>query len=77
MVVRVGYIDAVVASYGTLMAAYRGEVVCGVTTAKPLDSAMAKEVEAALKGFLKDNEKALISYSVDPSIIGGMVSSFG
>ena len=58
------------------MAAHRGEVVCSVTTAKKLDAAMTKEVEAALKGFLKGNEKALINYSVDPSIIGGMVSSY-
>ena len=55
------------------MAAHRGEVVCQVTTAKPLDAAMLKEVEAALKGFLKGNEKALINYAVDPTIIGGMV----
>ena len=55
------------------MAAHRGEVVCQVTTAKPLDAAMVKEVEGALKGFLKGNEKALINYAVDPSLIGGMV----
>jgi len=74
---RASYIGAVVNSYGTLMAAHRGEVVCQVTTAKPLDAAMLKEVEGALKGFLKGNEKALINYSVDPSIIGGMVVSIG
>ena len=56
------------------MAAHRGEVVCSVTTAKPLDAAMKKEVEGAVKGFLKGNQKALINYSVDASIIGGMVS---
>ena len=56
------------------MAAHRGEGVCSVTTAKALDAAMQKEVEGAVKGFLKGNEKALINYSVDPSIIGGMVS---
>ena len=60
-------------SYSTLMAAHRGEVVCEVKTAKALDAAMLKEVEGALKGFLKGNEKALINYSVDPAIIGGMV----
>ena len=63
-----------VSSFGTLMAAHRGEVVCSVTTAKPLDAAMKKEVEGAVKGFLKGNQKALINYSVDASIIGGMVS---
>ena len=70
---RASYIGAVVNSYSTLMAAHRGEVVCEVKTAKPLDAAMLKEVEGALKGFLKGNEKALINYSVDPAIIGGMV----
>ena len=70
---RVGYLDAVVSSFGTLMAAHRGEVVCGVTTAKPLDAAMKKEVEGAVKGFLKGKEKALINWSVDPNLIGGMV----
>ena len=55
------------------MAARRGEVVCGVTTAKPLDAAMKKEVEGAVKGFLKGKEKALINWSVDPNLIGGMV----
>merc|ERR1712045_652474 len=74
---RVGYLDAVVSSFGTLMAAHRGEVVCSVTTAKALDGAMQKEVEAAVKGFLKGSEKALINYSVDPAIIGGMVISVG
>ena len=69
---RASYIGAVVNSYSTLMAAHRGEVVCEVKTAKPLDAAMLKEVEGALKGFLKGNEKALITYAVDPSIIGGV-----
>lgn len=63
-----------VQSYGSLMAAHRGEVVCSVTTAKALDANMTKEVEGAIKGFLKGNEKALINYSVDPNIIGGMVN---
>merc|ERR1719318_1540382 len=70
---RVSYIDAVAGSFATLMAAHRGEVVCTVTTAKPLAADMAKEVEGALNGFLKANEKALINYAVDPAIVGGMV----
>merc|ERR1719233_2810995 len=74
---RVGYIDAVASSYATLIAAHRGEGVRTVTTAKPLAADMANEVEGALKGFLKANEKALITYSIDPSIVGGMVVSIG
>lgn len=38
---------------------------------------MTKEVEAAIGGFLKSGEKSLISYKVDPSIIGGLVVSVG
>jgi len=72
---RFTFIGAVVSSYNTLMAAHRGEVVCVVTTAKALDAAVKKEVEGALAGFLKKGEKALISYSVDPAIVGGMVVS--
>ena len=74
---RVGFIDAVVSSFATIMAAHRGEVVCTVTTAKPLAAAMVKDVEGALKGFLKANEKALINYKIDPAIVGGMVVSIG
>ena len=72
---RLGFTNAVVSSFATLMAAHRGEVVCVVTTAKELDAANKKEVEGALAGFLKSGEKALISYSVDASIVGGMVVS--
>jgi len=74
---RVSYIDAVAGSYATLMAAHRGEVVCTVTTAKPLEASMQTEVEGALNGFLKANQKALINYAIDPSIVGGMVVSIG
>ena len=73
IIIRVGYLDAVVSSFGSLMAAHRGEVVCSVTTAKALDGAMKKDVEGAVKGFLKGKEKALITWTVDPKIIGGMV----
>jgi F-type H+-transporting ATPase subunit O len=72
---RFTFIGPVVASYNTLMAAHRGEVVCVVTTAKALDAPTKKEVEGALAGFLKKGEKALISYAVDPVIVGGMVVS--
>ena len=34
LIIRLGFTKAVVSSFGTLMAAHRGEVVCVVTTAK-------------------------------------------
>jgi len=74
---RYNYVKAVVNSFTTIMAAHRGEVVCEVTTAKPLEAAMQKDIEAAIGGFLKAGEKSLINYKVDPSIIGGLVVSVG
>ena len=38
--------------------------MCEVTTAKPIDAAMSKEVQAALSGFLKKGQKALVTYKV-------------
>jgi len=70
-------IPAVVSTFSTIMAAHRGEVECVVTTAKALDAATAKEVEAALAGHLKAGQKSLITYKVDPAIVGGMVVSIG
>ena len=36
-----------------------------------------KDLETALKGFLKGNEKILLSAKTDPAIIGGMIVSIG
>jgi len=74
---RFSFIPAISTAFSTIMAGHRGEVVCEVTTAKALDAAMTKEVEGALGAFLKKGEKALISYKVDPAIVGGMVVSIG
>nr|ALS04131.1 mitochondrial ATP synthase subunit O precursor [Acartia pacifica] len=74
---RFQFLPAISNAFSTIMAGHRGEVVCEVTTAKPLDAAMAKEVEGALAGFLKKGEKALVNYKDDPAIIGGMVVSVG
>lgn len=74
---RYSHFGAVVTSFKTIMAAHRGEVVCEITSAKPLDATMKKDVEGAIASFLKSGQKSQISYSVDPSIIGGMVVSIG
>ena len=58
-----GYLQLLVNSNNTFTYC-RGEVVCTVTTAKALDGAMAKEVEAALNSFLKKGQKAHIAYAV-------------
>lgn len=46
---RMKKLDGVIASFKTIMAAHRGEVVCEVTTAKPLDAGQKKSLEDALK----------------------------
>nr|AGM32184.1 putative ATP synthase oligomycin sensitivity conferral protein [Coptotermes formosanus] len=74
---RLKSLDGIISVFQTLMAAHRGEVPCEVTTAKPLDDASKTELEAALKSFLKQGEKLLLTVKVDPAIIGGMIVSIG
>jgi F-type H+-transporting ATPase subunit O len=49
----------------------------GVLTRAALEEEVEKDVEGAVKGFLKGKEKALITWSVDPNLIGGMVITVG
>ncbi|XP_037717152.1 ATP synthase subunit O, mitochondrial [Drosophila subpulchrella] len=74
---RLKRLDTVINAFKTIMAAHRGEVVCEVVTAKPLDSSQSKQLEGALKSFLKGNESLKITSRVDPSIIGGLIVSIG
>ncbi|CAD7093736.1 unnamed protein product [Hermetia illucens] len=74
---RLKKLDAVISSFRTIMAAHRGEVVCEVVTAKPLDDSQRKQLESALKAFLQKNESIQLTARVDPNIIGGMIVSIG
>ena len=74
---RLKKIDTIINAFKTIMAAHRGEIVCEVITAKPLDAAQTKQLEAALKAFTKDNQVLKITSRVDPSIIGGLIVSIG
>ena len=49
--------------------------MCEVTTAKPIDAAMSKEVQAALSGFLKKGQKALVTYKV-PCLFYKLVNNY-
>lgn len=51
---RMKKLDGVVTAFKTIMAAHRGEVVCEVITAKPLDAGQKKSLEDALKVKLKN-----------------------
>lgn len=52
---RMKKLDTVINHFKTIMAAHRGDVVCEVTTAKPLDDSQRKQLEGALKVTLKYN----------------------
>ncbi|KAK3098233.1 hypothetical protein FSP39_017435 [Pinctada imbricata] len=74
---RINRLDAVVKAFSKIMSAHRGEVLCTVITAQPLDDASSKELEGALKGFLKAGQKLQIEKEVDPSLVGGMIVNIG
>ncbi|CAF0937758.1 unnamed protein product, partial [Adineta ricciae] len=60
-----------------LMAANRGELICRVITAKPLDDKLRSELDSVLKQFSKKGEKVNVETTVDPSIMGGMIVEVG
>merc|ERR1712055_140881 len=74
---RLAKVDGFIEAFRTIMAAVRGEVICEVVTAKPLDAAAQKEVQATLKSFLKEGQVIKLQSKVDPSIVGGMVVTVG
>jgi len=74
---RLNKINSVFGTFERLMSAHRGEVICTVTTAKPLDQTYLKELRTTLEGFLKKGEVLQLATKVDPSLIGGMVVNIG
>ncbi|XP_053975276.1 ATP synthase subunit O, mitochondrial [Hylaeus volcanicus] len=74
---RLAKLNTIINTFKILMAAGRGEVVCEVVTAKPLDADMRSKLEAALKGFLTKGQTILLTAKVDPAILGGMIVSVG
>nr|XP_006126080.1 ATP synthase subunit O, mitochondrial [Pelodiscus sinensis] len=67
----------VISAFGKIMSAYRGEVLCSITTANPLDQASLTELKTALGGFLAKGEVLKLETRTDPSILGGMIVSIG
>uniref|UniRef100_A0A8D2PAB6 ATP synthase peripheral stalk subunit OSCP, mitochondrial n=1 Tax=Zosterops lateralis melanops TaxID=1220523 RepID=A0A8D2PAB6_ZOSLA len=74
---RLRYTPGIVAAFGKIMSAFRGEVVCTVTTAQPLDDASLTELKSALNGFLAKGEVLKLETKTDPSILGGMIVNIG
>uniref|UniRef100_A0A4W5NWZ4 Oligomycin sensitivity conferral protein n=1 Tax=Hucho hucho TaxID=62062 RepID=A0A4W5NWZ4_9TELE len=67
----------VVGAFAKMMSAHRGEVICTVTTAHPLDEANLAELKVALNGFLAKGETLILETKSDASILGGMIVSIG
>jgi len=74
---RLNKLGSILNAFEKMMSAHRGEVICEVTTAKPLDAAYMKELRTALEAFLKKGEVLQLTTKVDPSLIGGMVVNLG
>ncbi|XP_011690298.1 PREDICTED: ATP synthase subunit O, mitochondrial [Wasmannia auropunctata] len=74
---RLSKLNVIINLYKVLMAATRGEVVCEVITASPLDADTKAKLESTLKRMLKKGQTILLTIKVDPSIIGGMIVSVG
>ncbi|WP_243311143.1 F0F1 ATP synthase subunit delta, partial [Salmonella enterica] len=62
-----------ISSFAKIMSAHRGEVLCSVTTASPLDEANLTELKSALNGFLAKGETLELVPKTDVGILGGMV----
>uniref|UniRef100_A0A3Q3EFD9 Oligomycin sensitivity conferral protein n=1 Tax=Labrus bergylta TaxID=56723 RepID=A0A3Q3EFD9_9LABR len=74
---RLPLTGSVISAFGKMMGAHRGEVICSVTTAQPLDAASLSELKLALNGFLQKGESIKLETKSDPSILGGMIVSIG
>ncbi|KFZ55050.1 hypothetical protein N338_08287, partial [Podiceps cristatus] len=74
---RLRYTPDIVSAFGKIMSAYRGEVLCTVTTAQPLDDASLSELKSVLGGFLAKGEVLKLETKTDPSILGGMIVNIG
>ncbi|ORX40075.1 OSCP/delta subunit of ATPase [Kockovaella imperatae] len=64
--------------FGSLMAAYRGELEVIVTSAEPLDSSAMSRLDKALKATeIAKGKKIKIQNKVNPAVLGGLVVDFG
>ena len=74
---RLNKLDAVVASFESIMRAHRGEVFVQVTSAEPLSRNHESALNDALSKLVTKGQKVTITYNVKPSIVGGLVVNIG
>ncbi|KRY38782.1 ATP synthase subunit O, mitochondrial, partial [Trichinella spiralis] len=70
-------VENILECFKKLMAAHHGELVCEVTSAKPLDASTQTSLYSVLQGFTKGGHKLHINYKVDPALIAGITVSLG
>ncbi|CDW58890.1 OSCP domain containing protein, partial [Trichuris trichiura] len=74
---RMEKLEEIFSAFKLLVASHRGELICEVTTAKPMDPSMKSTLEKVLQGFGKGEKQLHIKYKVDPSLVAGMTVSIG
>lgn len=74
---RLSEISRVAATFGSLVAHSRGQVMAVVTTADPLSADEAEEIRKGLSEVLPKGKTLQLSTKVDASIIGGVVVDIG
>jgi len=74
---RMKKLQGMIKSFEQIMSAHRGELYCNVTTAKPLDAAMTKDLNEALQSFAKTGQKLHVTTTVNPALLGGMIINIG
>ncbi|KFD57049.1 hypothetical protein M514_01934 [Trichuris suis] len=74
---RMEKLDEIFSAFKLLIASHRGELICEVATAKPMDASMKSTLEKVLQGFGKGEKQLHIKYKIDPSLVAGMTVSIG
>lgn len=72
---RLFMLQAIIATYRTILAERRGETVAEVISARPLSDAQMQGVTAALSGVI--GAKVSVAARVEPAILGGLIVKVG
>ncbi|VDO83148.1 unnamed protein product [Soboliphyme baturini] len=74
---RLIMMDTILSTFGRVMSAHRGEVLCEVTTAKLLDYNGKVELNKVLQSLVTPGKKINVLYKTNPSLLAGMTLSVG
>jgi F-type H+-transporting ATPase subunit delta len=72
---RLGYLDAIVETFGALADEKLGRIRASVTSAAPLDTAAAQAIADKLARATR--AQVIVERSVDPALLGGVVARVG